>query len=555
MSILRQLVKLSLLVFALTLIACISTWHYLNPSPDAQQVFLNGTILTMNDRNEIAEAVLVEDGRILSVGSESEILALSDFNASTIDLEGKTLMPGFIEAHGHFPESGLKAIAVDLNSPPIGETLSIKDVAQKLTEQAKETPTGEWVIGFGYDHNRILERRYLTKTELTNIAPEHPVFIMHISGQVSMVNNLALEKLGLEKSEAGIFRGKAHTAARANVLDLSAGRLLSLLQYAVADYTVQGITTVQSGLTTPQTYLPLTLFASIGLIPQRLVIWPNAPLAEALHNEERIRIENEKVKIGAVKLVVDGAISNYAGYLTTPYFQQPPQKAGSYKGYQHLSDKNLKQLVKLWHDKGWQLALHASGDAAIDNVLNALDNALSSNPRDDSRHILVHSQMARVDQLEEMAELAITPSFFPSQIYYWGSQYKSRFLGSPRTEQSSPLQSALESGLRFSIHTDTPVIPAEPFPMIYHATSRKTLSGDVLGEDEKISVMDAIRATTIDAAWQVFMDDEIGSIESGKLADLIVVSENPLTAGERLPDITIEQTWMGGVLRYDRQGF
>ena len=567
MPLLRRLVKFTILAALLTIIVSVPTWYYLNPTPPARQVFINGPILTMNANNDIVDAVLIEKDRIVSVGSKEEILAQSGFNAKIIDLEGKTLMPGFIEAHGHFPGSGLDAIAADLNSPPIGHVASINDVKDQLTRQVKETSEGAWIIGFGYDHTRILEQRYMTLEELDTISPNHPLFIMHVSGRISMVNSLALSKLGItDKSPAsrdiernrqgqitGVLRGKEHYLARQQALNLSARRILTLLQNAVEDYTVQGITTVQSGLTQPKLYRLLTTFANLGLIPQRLVIWPDLNLAKAMTRRGKYKAtDNSRIVTRALKLTLDGSIPGYTGYLSLPYFKQPPQQTANYHGYQTIPTKELDALVREWHAKGWQIALHASGDAAIDMALAALAKAQEAAPRKNARHIMVHSQMARADQLEEMAQLNITPSFFPSHIYYWGDRYKTLFLGTPRAEQISPLKSAMNNNLRFTIHTDTPVVPAEPFKLIYHATSRETQSGAVLGENEKISVQKALRATTIDAAWQAFLEDDLGSIEPGKLADLIVVSENPLKAGDRLTEITVEQTWIGGVLRYQQ---
>ncbi len=564
----HRLIKFTVLAALLIFLVSISVWYYLNPIPPDRLVFINGPILTMDKKNRIAEAVLVEKDRIVAVGDKEDILVQAGSDAKVVDLDGKPLLPGFIEAHGHFPGSGLDAIAADLNSPPIGRVVSIIDVKEKLKLQARTVSSGEWIIGFGYDDTLLLERRFLTRKELDAISKKHPIMVMHISGHMSMVNSKALKRLGISKDTpnpkggevvrdingqaTGVLKETAHNKARNKALKLSASRLLKLLQNSVEDYTVEGVTTVQSGLTTPDLYKPITLLAGIGLIPQRLVIWPNLDLAKGLSNGKLEPVNNDKVSTGALKITTDGSIPGYTGFLSLPYFRQAQGVNTNYRGYSSISSQELNTLVNQWHSKGWQLALHANGDAAIDMVIDAIGRAQDTSPRKDSRHIMVHSQMARPNQLEAMAELQITPTFFPSHVYYWGDRYQNLFLGGSRASLISPLNTADKMGVRYSIHSDTPVTPIEPFKMAHHAVTRTTRKGSVLGKEERISVIRALRAMTIDAAWQMFLEDDRGSIEPGKWADLIVISENPLELRRELSDITVEQTWIGGVLRYDR---
>ena len=571
MKLLRHFVGFTFFAALLIAIAAASTWYYLNPQPPAQQLFVNGSILTMDDNNSIVEAILVEDDRIVATGTRQALHQQADEGVELIDLKGRTLVPGFIEAHGHFPASGLDTVAVDLNSPPIGNVLSIAEAKERLSKKAEELSEGQWLVGYGFDDTMIVDRRFLNRQDLDEVSTSHPIYIMHISGHMGITNSAGLTLSGIDASTqdpeggeivrgedgqpTGLLKETAHEPVRAAAMKLSVADSLVLLGDSVRDYLVQGVTTVQSGLMSKPEYQPLGLMTDFGVIPQRLVIWPDKELAQAIDAEETGPINSDKVTTGALKAITDGSIQGYTGYLATPYFQKHPEKEQSYRGYPTMSRENIQALVSEWHGKGWQLALHANGDAAIDQVLDAIETAQDENPRPDARHIIVHAQTARSDQLERMYELGVTPTFFSSHIYYWGDRHQNIFLGKERASRISPLQTAGDHDVRYTIHTDTPVVPIEPLDMVSHAVHRKTSSGKVLGPEERVDVMQALRATTIDAAWQVFEEDSRGSIEPGKFADFAVLSGNPLEEVNNLAELQVIQTWIGGVKRWDAEEF
>ena len=250
--------------------------------------------------------------------------------------------------------------------------------------------------------------------------------------------------------------------------------------------------------------------------------------------------------MSGVKLSQDGSLQGLTGYLTQPYHQQP---AGSknFAGYASRSRAALAASVLKYHRAGYQIAIHANGDAAIDDVLHAFRAAQAAFPRTDTRHRIEHCQTPREDQLDAIRELGITPSFFVGHVYYWGDRHRDRFLGPERAERISPLASAVRRGIRFSVHNDTPVTPVNPLLLVWCAVNRLTRDGRVLGPRERIPVMDALRAVTIDAAWQNFDEATRGSIEPGKFADFVVLAESPLTVDPvRLKDIAIVETVVGG---------
>lgn len=540
--------------------------------PPYRQAFINGNILTMDADNTIVEAVVIEQDRILAAGSYDEVSQYIDGRTLVHDLEGATLMPGFIEAHGHFPGSGIYAVQVNLNSPPIGDVLSIEDGLAKLREQAANTPEGELVVGFGYDDTLMAEKRHYTREELDSVSTKHPVYVMHISGHFGVANSMMLEQLGITKETPnpeggeighdpvtdelnGFLAENAHAIAREIVLDLKPLALLKVMRLSVDDYASHGVTTVQNGLTNRKQLQPLALAAKLGVIPMRVELWPDAYDALAMLEEgvDFAKFENDKVSVGAFKVIADGSIQGYTGYLSEPYFVPPADKDADYRGYATISSQELNDLVTKIYAQGRQVAIHTNGDAAIEQALDAIEIARQQYPLSNARPILIHAQMMREDQLDRAKELGVTPSFFSAHVYYWGDRHRDIFIGPERAMHISPAKTALDKGVPFTIHLDTPVVPIEPLLLAWSAVNRVTANGDVLGPEEKISTMQALRAITIDAAWQTFQEANRGSIEPGKFADFVILSANPLIDPMALRDIEVMQTIVGGRTIYIRE--
>ena len=253
--------------------------------------------------------------------------------------------------------------------------------------------------------------------------------------------------------------------------------------------------------------------------------------------------------MGAVKIVADGSIQGYTGYLSEPYYT-PYHGDADYRGYPSLSREELFAQVEALHKAGYQLAIHGNGDAAIEDILDAFEAAQKAHPVDDPRMILIHAQMARQDQLARMKKLGVTPSFFTAHTWYWGDRHRDIFLGPERAAQISPSRWAQEYGLHFSSHLDTPVTPMQPLQAVWSQVFRITTGGDVLGPEQRISVMDALRAVTLDAAWQVFQEDNRGSLNPGKYADLVVLSGDILDDPMAMRELQVERTVIGGATIY-----
>ena len=542
------------------------------PVPPAHQVFINGDILTMDAGNSVVQALSTRDELIEAVGTTEEIMALVADDTLVVDLRGRTVLPGFIDAHGHFPGSGLKAIAADLNSPPIGDKTTMAEVLAAIAAQVEGKSPGEWVSGFGYDDTLLAENRHPTRAELDAVSTEHPISVMHISGHMLVANSLALDLVGIDAStpnpEGGVIgrragsqepNGLLEETARMDLMnqmqDMKLVDTYRLFKSAANEYSAIGVTTAQSGGVTRELARGLSFFSKIGVIPQRLVLFPfETAFGDSLLNGEYdpASYHSDKVTMGAVKLVADGSIQGFTGYLSMPYHTAYHGDA-QYRGYPTMSREQLFKQVEALHRAGYQLAIHGNGDESIEDILDAFEAAQQVHPVEDPRMILIHSQMAREDQVARMRDLGVTPSFFTAHTWYWGDRHRDIFMGPERAAVISPSVWAQNHGVRFSSHLDTPVTPMEPLQAVWSLVHRQTVGGDVLGPEQRIDAMDALRAVTIDAAWQVFQENNRGSLEPGKYADLVVLSGSPLEEPMDMRDLQVERTVIGGATIFERR--
>ncbi|MBW1641979.1 MAG: amidohydrolase [Deltaproteobacteria bacterium] len=539
--------------------------------PSDQLIFLNGHVLTMDSEDTVAEAVAVKDDEIEAVGKNEEIQKLSTENSRIVDLKGKTMLPGFIEAHGHFPFSGFNAVGVNVNSPPIGTMSSLAGVMDALRNQAQKTEKGKWIIGFGFDDTLIREKRHLTCTDLDDVSTDNPVFVAHISGHLAYANNRGLALVGITENspnpeggvickdpESGKPNGILEETAAMQLLNAGYGSVMEkfgdIVEWAVKDYASNGVTTVQCGLVSEILMAIFQPAFASEVIPLRVGIWPDHEFSEKIVKEELdVTSYNSKmVQMGAAKIIGDGSIQGYTAHLTKPYFV-PFKGDKEYRGYPVMGREKMTELVKIFHRAGMQIAIHGNGDATIDDIIYAVDQAQKEYPREDTRHIVIHAQTARDDQLDEMKRLGLTPSFFSAHAYYWGDRHCNIFLGEERAFRMNPAKSALDKGVRFTIHLDTPVTPINPLLLVWSAVNRISSGGNVIGEDECITPTQALRAVTIDAAWQIFQEKNRGSLEIGKYADMVILSDNPLKNPSSINNIDVVETIVGGATVYRKE--
>jgi predicted amidohydrolase YtcJ len=559
--------KRRIVVVALVALAVLTLVWYVQTRP-GRTLYVGGPILTMDADNRVVDALAVDGERIVGVGSEAE---LRDWarreGARIVDLGGQALLPGFIDAHGHFPGAGIYAVLVDLNSPPIGDVGDMADLVGRLSERAAQTSEGDWVVGMSYDDSLLAERRHPTRDDLDRASAAHPVAIFHVSGHLAVANSAALERVGIDAGTpdpvGGVIRRRPQSREPDGVLEETAmepvGHLLSpslldglkIVRRAAQLYLEQGVTTAQSGYTNATVMQGLARSWRLGLIPLRLILWPDEEASQALLDGslEFSSPDELWVRLGATKLIGDGSIQGYTGYLGRPY-HVPPGDDPDYRGYPRIPRDELIEKVVALHASGLQVAVHGNGDASIDDILDAFEAAQAADPRGDARHVIIHAQMTRDDQLDRMKRLGVIPSFFSLHTYYWGDRHRDIFMGPERAARMSPARGAVERGLLFTIHADCPVVPMEPLRLVWAAVNRRSTSGASIGAAQRIDPLQALRAVTIDAAYQHFEENEKGSLEVGKLADFVILSKSPLEIPEQIDQIRVLETVVGGRSAY-----
>jgi predicted amidohydrolase YtcJ len=543
-----------------------------NAGPDL--ILHNATVLTLVTDTETAEAVAITGDRIDAVGTNTAITALADGATRMIDLNGNTVLPGFIDAHGHFPSSGLIAKHfVDLNSPPIGAMTSIGDIVAALAERARSTPPGTWIQGRGYDDTLVQEMRHPTRWDLDRASTEHPIYIGHISGHLAVANSKALEMAGISAASPQPFGGKirkdAETGDPNGVLEeppamsqvgdllptFSDADMIDAIAAAAREYAAVGVTTAQQGATAPNGGLMFVAAYRQGVLPIRVHVWPVLAAVAAMAERGTALPPLDAdgmITYGAVKGFADGSIQGYTGYLSQPYHSHSHADP-RYRGYPRMDRDALAAQIKSVHDAGYQIAVHGNGDAAIDDVLYGFEQAQLNTPRPDARHIVIHAQMVREDQLDRMNNGGVIPSFFNLHTYYWGDRHWDMFMGPERAARMSPAASAVRHRMPFTLHADTPVVPMEPMRIVWAAVNRISSGGRVIGADQRISAIEALKGITTYAAYQSFEENDKGTVEAGKLADLTVLDLNPLTVDPvDLDKIAVTHTLVGGRIVYSR---
>lgn len=539
-------------------------------------VYTGGPIFTMNKNNDIVEAIAIRGDTILAVGKKADVLAAAGEKPHVVDLKGKTLIPGMVDGHSHFPNGAYRELhMVNLNVPPLGKVEGISDLQALLKARAAKVKPGEWILGYNYNDLAMKEQRHPTRADLDAVSTEHPIFIRHVSGHLGVGNSLTLEKAGIREDSKdpegahfrrdangrldGVLEGPAAQAPVNKILPpVTPEQHMESIAHDSITYASAGITTANNGgsPTVDEFFLK---GSGNGDLKIRVVIWPNGRNTKLIksYGDKRSGAQlDEKglVFLGPAKLFADGSPQGYTAWFSQPYYKQLPGKPADFRGFPVFkSREELFALVKQLHDDGWQITTHTNGDQAIQDMMDAYTAALEANPREDHRHILNHCQFCRPDQVPVIAKMGFLPSYFVTHTWFWGDIHRDMVAGPERAAHISPLKSALDLGIQFALHNDTPVTPISPLMDVFSAVNRLTSSGKVLGPDQRIGVMDALRGVTINGARMQRLENKIGSLEPGKLADLVVLDKNPLEIPPvELKNIVVEETIVGGKTVYKK---
>ncbi len=546
------------------------------PAQTADAIYLGGPIVTVNEFQPQAEAIAIRGGRIIAVGYRDEVMKLKGAKTRIVDLGGKALLPGFIDPHGHVYSTGIQAISANLLPMPDGEVNTIAALQSALKswsqQNAQLTAKYRWFVGFGYDDAQLAERRHPTREDLDKVSTDLPVVIVHQSGHLGVMNSKALELVGITAStknpQGGLIRRKAGSQEPDGVLEEAAffGPLLSLISKLSPDanlaifkagadlYKRYGYTTGQEGRATPGSVTTMAALAKAGGLEIDVVAYPDmAADPDIIRAPLLSRQYTGKFRIGGAKLTLDGSPQGKTAWLTKPYFKVPDGQPADYRGYAQFKDDQVNDYVDLAFKNGWQLLAHVNGDAAIDQFIAAVKLAEKKYGMADRRTVAIHGQTTRLDQVEAFKALGIIPSFFAMHTFYWGDWHRDSVLGPERAANISPTGWALERGMIFTSHHDAPVAMPDPMRVISSTVNRVTRSGKVLGPEQRVSPLTAIKAHTLWSAYQHFEEKTKGSLEVGKLADFVVLDRNPL-AGDPLTiaDIKVMETIKEGKTVYQR---
>jgi predicted amidohydrolase YtcJ len=536
-------------------------------------VLLNGRVFTARPGEPPFDGgVAIVGDRIIAVGGDAAVTAIAPPDAHRIDLDRRTILPGFIDPHNHLAFTGAELASVDVRYPGVA---SIADLVARIAEVAERTPDGSWIRAVGVNPEQFADGRLPTRWDLDQATRVHPVLVQHMSGHHALANSMALELRGVDdnvqdppggrlvRDDRGRVTGYCLDAAQALVvpIDVDIGHhgpgfhddapldeIVGDIDRASRAYLAAGVTSIVDAQVTRRELDAYRAARERGLLGVRVTAMPiSSQLDDYLAIGMAGPFGDDRLAIGPMKFYSDGALTGGTAAFSTPYGPH-----GEFTGSLYWpSEDDFRDAISRAHAAGWQIGVHAQGDRAIDRVLDAYEAALDAHPRDDHRHRIEHCGGPRPDQLERMARLGVWAVGQPRYFWDAGDAWLAS-LDAARVHRLQPYREMTEAGVRFTLSSDAPVASYRPLDTLASAVTRATVGGAVIGEDQALSVDEALRACTHDAAASYFADDRLGTLEVGKLADVIVLDGDPFTtAAARLGDIAVELTLLGGEIVYE----
>lgn len=536
-------------------------------------VLVNGRVFTARPGEPPFNGGLAIVGdRIVAVGGDAAVRAMSPPDAQQIDVDGGTILPGFIDPHNHLAFTGAELASVDVRYPGVA---SIADLVARIADAAERTPDGQWIRAVGVNPEQFPDGRLPTRWDIDEATRVHPVLVQHMSGHHALANSLALAQRGvtddttdpagghLVRDDRGRVTGYCLDAAQALVVPIAVDighhgpgfhddapleEIVGDIDRGSRAYLEAGITSIVDAQVTRRELDGYRLARERGLLGVRVTAMPiSSQLEEYLAIGMAGRFGDDRLAIGPMKFYSDGALTGGTAAFSTPYGPSGEFTGSLYWG----SEGEFRDAIVRAHAAGWQIGVHAQGDRAIDRVLDAYDAALTAHPRDDHRHRIEHCGGPRPDQLERIAQLGVWAIGQPRYFWDAGDAWLGALDGA-RVHRLQPYREMLSVGVRFALSSDAPVASYRPLDTVYSAVARTTVGGESVGADQAISVEEALRACTHDAAASYFADDRLGTLEVGKLADVVVLAGDPFTAApEQLGDISVEMTLLGGEVVYE----
>ncbi|MGG4267527.1 amidohydrolase [Peribacillus simplex] len=532
----------------------------------ADIVFINGEVITVDPKNSIAEALAVKGNRISAVGTNQEMKVFIGEETNVIDLQGKSLLPGFIDSHIHLILYGVNQLAVSCKAEHIE---SVKDLLIDLKKKASTIPTGQWIRAWGFNETAMKEKRYPTIAELDAISTDHPIMVTRTCSHICVVNSRALElaridessenpKGGIiEKDKEGKITGKLIETANMIMADMasySESELLKAVKIASEHFIATGITSIhEAGAYGPESFrlmqqaikskdIRVRIYAMVGSLNNSHE-FVNKMVSSGIVTGTG----DERFKIGPAKLFTDGSSTGPTIYTREPYSSDP-----GYSGILYYKEEEIYQVLGQAHKKGYQITVHAQGDRAIEMYLNCVEKALNETPRKDHRHRIEHAGISAPDLQQRMKDLGIVPIPNPPFPYEFGDIYIEHY--GNRVNRMYAARDYIDNGILAAGGSDAPVTDHDPLLGIHVAVNRRSRSGMKIGTVQSISVMEAIKLYTWNGAFASFEEDVKGSIEVGKLADLVVLNDSILKVDpQNIKDLKVESTILNGEILYHRE--
>lgn len=497
-------------------------------------LYYGGSILPL-DRERTVEALLTCQGKIVALGSLDQLEPLAG-DARKVSLEGHAMLPAFVDGHSH-----ITAVAQTLGLAQLSGAKSLWEIGERIKafREKWSIPDGEWVIGFGYDQNLLREGRHPTKEDLDRVLPQCPVMVTHASGHMGTVNSLGLERLGLTQATpdpAGGKLGRGPDGSLTGYLEEAAftdmgsriprdpQQALKNLERAQQLYFSQGITTIHEGLTRAPEWELLESASQQGILQGDVAAYVDIQDSAQLLEQhwEYLGTYQNRLKIAGYKLFLDGSPQGRTAWMTQPYTGE-----AAYRGYPVHKDHEVMHFLEQALNQEIQIAVHCNGDAAAEQLLRCYETLWRRNPKN-IRPIMVHAQFLRPDQVPRLKPLGMVASFFVAHVFHWGDVHI-RNLGRSRAESMSPAKTALDQGIVFDFHQDSPVIPPNMLETLWCAVCRVTREGTVLGPSQRLTPFQGLQAITGNAAWALFEENQKGTLAPGKHADLVILDKDPLS--------------------------
>lgn len=524
-----------------------------------KKLYYNGTILTMDEKNPTAAAIAVEADRILEVYQALP----KDWQGEKIDLKGNTLLPGFIDGHSHFI-----GFANSLSQCDLSEAKNFDDIVSLMQAfiKRRNIPKDKWVIGVNYDQNFLEEKKHPNRYVLDSISPDHPIMVTHISSHMGVVNSCGLQKKGIDQSVqdpqggrfgrfedtgelSGYMEENVFIDFQKSVSSFDLDELKKNIAEAQMIYAQYGVTMIQDGMMPDALYPLLKMLSNEKLLKMDVVGYIDLAHCRAVYQDHpEDHTYHNHFRLGGYKIFLDGSPQGKTAWMKAPYVNTEDC------GYPVHSDAELHSLIEQALEDHAQLLAHCNGDAAADQYVTQFEKVVAEHHVTDThRPVMIHAQLVQKKELQRMKKLSMIPSFFVAHTYYWGDIHLANF-GKERGSRISPVHDAVESNLHYTFHQDTPVLPPDMMKTISCAVNRVTRNGVSLDQSQSVSVMDALKAVTLNAAYQYGEEKDKGSLEQGKKANLVVLNQNPLEVPKQdLEHIQVLETIVDGAVIYQRK--